>query len=119
MPAPADPERVGLQSSSESKLFALDENRLTVLSANILGRVRGSLLAFCGRSRRWNLAEARFGCGSVVTKPMPAFRLRNHPTFHGANALGVRCRIGVNSGKCRNSTVVMLLLSIQSMPAWV
>lgn len=42
MPAPANPERAGLQSSSEPRLFALDENRLTVLSTNILGRVGGS-----------------------------------------------------------------------------
>lgn len=36
----------------------------------------------------------------------------------GANALLVRCRYGVSSGKCRSSTLVMLLLSIQSMPGW-
>jgi len=39
--------------------------------------------------------------------------------FHGANALRVRCKTGVSSGKCRNSTVVMVLLSIQSIPGWV
>src|ERR1700722_4347999 len=34
--------------------------------------------------------------------------------FQGAKALAERCRMGVSSGKWRNSTVVMLLLSIQS-----
>ena len=43
MPAPADPQRAGLAIEFRTKtLFALDENRLTVLSTNILGRVGGS-----------------------------------------------------------------------------
>src|SRR5262249_51189959 len=44
-------------------------------------------------------------------------RPRGHPgCFHGAKAFAVRCSTGVSSGKCRSSTLVMLLFSIQSMP---
>ena len=40
-------------------------------------------------------------------------------TCHGAKAFAVRCRTGVSSGKCRNSSVVMLLSLTQSIPGWV
>src|ERR1700682_1789805 len=55
-------------------------------------------------------SSRQYGRGAPAKAPRSRY-----DTFQGANALAVCCRIGVSSGKCRNSTVVMLLLSIQSI----
>jgi hypothetical protein len=69
----------------------------------------------------------RGGCAASLTPrwrapnaaSTPRMRADQRDTTHGAKAFAVRCRTGVSSGKCRSSSVVMLLALTQSIPGWV
>ena len=59
------------------------------------------------------------GAGALRSRRRPCVAHSLLHAFHGAKALALRCSTGVSSGKCRSSTVVMLLFSIQSIPGLV